>query len=113
MPELSEAYFRDAGYLFARQCPNGVWIGVQQMLFTYGLMVGLGSETYEHRYCYETLAEVLAAYLVWDGEDDPPGLWIKNKGRGRDRLNPRWLEASRADIRGSENENRGGAATGD
>lgn len=94
MTELSERDFHSFGYLFPRQLPTGEWAGLRRMYATAGLFVGLDDVGYRCRFCYATLGEALLALADWDGAgDDPPGRWIKQKGRGTggavDRLNPR------------------------
>ena len=76
------------GYRGVRRLPSGDYAGVLRMFYTAGLFVGLDASGYKTRYCYETMSEATAALLLWDGEGDPPGGWIKAKGTGRDELNP-------------------------
>lgn len=83
---------REEGYVYVHRLPNGKWVGYSQMLLTGGLFVGLDDSGYEKRYCYETLKEAIVASLIWDGEGDPPGNWIKEKGNGIDRINPNLRE---------------------
>ena len=82
-----KALLESLGYFALRELPDGRWIGLQQMLFTCGLFVDLNENGYDHRYCYATVADALAAVGTWDGAGDPPGPWIKRKGRG-ERSNP-------------------------
>lgn len=78
------------GYRRARQLPDGTWLAVKPMLFTTGLFVGLTGDTYERLYCYESYYDALGAVMVWDGNGDPPGKWIKEKPS--ERLNPDWIK---------------------
>ena len=78
------------GYHPIRKLPTGDWAGVLDMMFTYGLMVGCDTSGFRTRFCYEHRADASKALMDWNGEGDPPGLWIKEKGRGGDRLNPAW-----------------------
>jgi hypothetical protein len=72
-----------------RQIPNGHWIGVSRFCFTFGLCVGLEDWMgIGYRYCYKSPFDAVKACLLWDGERDAPGPWIKCKGRGRDDHNP-------------------------
>ena len=77
------------GYDFVHQLPDGRWIGVQKMLYTWGLFIDLDPVGYAHRYCYETLKDLIRDLVVWDGQGDPPGKWIVRKGKGGDHHNPR------------------------
>jgi hypothetical protein len=67
---------------------NGAVCAVGRFNFTFGLIVGLGWEGYERRYCYELEADARAALAEWDGQGHPDGPWIKCKGAGIDLLNP-------------------------
>ena len=43
---------------------------------------------YRTRFCYPTRAQAQEALVAWDGQGDPPGAWIKEKGPGVERSNP-------------------------
>jgi len=45
---------------------------------------------WERRFCYARQRDAIVAALIWDGESDPPGDWVKDKSPGQDRLNPRF-----------------------
>lgn len=81
--------FERLGIRSVRQLPDGRWIGIQTMLFTTALMVGIDATGYVMRYCYEQASDAEAACRLWTGSGDPPGPWIKAKGEpGGDRLGP-------------------------
>ena len=82
----------EEGYLLPHKLPTGKWVGCLQMNYTGGLFVGLDESGYEKRYCYQTIYGAMVASLEWDGEGDPPGNWIKEKGNGIDRINPNIME---------------------
>jgi hypothetical protein len=86
---ITEADLAKEGYLPVRQLPDGRWIGIMQMNFTWGLFVGLDEVGYAYRYCYETFGQVIIDLLDWNGQGDPPGKWIVRKGKGGDYHNPR------------------------
>ncbi len=77
------------GYFPVRKLPTGKWVGCFQMNYTGALIIGLDESGYEKRYCYASIYGAMAAALTWDGLGDPPGNWIKEKGNGVDRLNPK------------------------
>ena len=87
--ELVALLERD-GYLHVRKLRTGEMIGLQRLIFTVGLCVGLDRHGYRTRFCYPTMRDALFASLTWDGEGDPPGPWIKEKGMV-ERNNPRAL----------------------
>jgi len=60
---------------------SGEWAYVQRMHFTFALMVGCDETGYRTRFCFATLSDAMTALLTWDGRGDPPGDWIKEKGR--------------------------------
>ena len=75
-------------YSHLRRLSTGEWVGVQRFLFTWGLMVGLDERGYRTRFCYEHPQDAVWAAQHWDGSGDPPGPWVKEKGRGGERSNP-------------------------
>lgn len=56
---------------------GGQLCGVQRMMFTWGLFVGLDKYGYHHRYCYHTYAECVGALNDWNGEGDPVGYIVR------------------------------------
>ena len=70
------------GYSHLREygTSNGI-CGIRRMLFTTGLFCGLTQNFYEGRWCYPTMFDAVQALTKWDGRGDPPGNWIKYKGR--------------------------------
>lgn len=85
-PRITE--MTQLGYAFVRLLPTGEVAGLQRMIFTVALMVGLDPVGYRTRFCYQRAAEAIEAISVWDGLGDPPGYWITEKGR-TERHNPR------------------------
>jgi hypothetical protein len=79
----SISHFYSLGYHVVKKMPDGSWIGVMPMLFTTGLFVGLDEKGYDRRYCYANSMDAMEALLRWDGVDDPPGPWIKEKPSNR------------------------------
>ena len=71
---------------------TGVLCALQRMAFTVGLMVDLyndgGLLNYRYRYCFPSLKEAYESLQQWNGEEYPPGNWIKRKGEGGDLRNP-------------------------
>jgi hypothetical protein len=94
--DLTEAEVLSLGYILARPLGNGEWLAVAPQLYTTGLFVVPDRDHYRTRYCYERSFEAVHAFLTWDGEGDPPGMWVKQKPE--DRLNPKWLEAARREA---------------
>lgn len=91
---VTEQFLREQGYTHVRLMNNGEWIGCIKLLYTVALYVGLGEWGYRTRYCYENIGEIMQALLEYEGEGDPPGNWIKEKGEGGERLGP----GARGDI---------------
>ena len=78
--DLTADYFTQMGYLFVRQLPSGVWLGIEQMLYTGRLFYGLDHTGWSRCWDYADVTLALEAMLAWDGEGDhPPGPWIKRK----------------------------------
>lgn len=82
------AHLNRMGYSELRELPDGRVIGLQGMLYTTGLFVGLDRMSYAYRYCYENYALAQTAFERWDGTDHPPGPWIKRKGLDPEILGP-------------------------
>lgn len=84
MTDASAAIVALGGYACPRQLPTGEWAALHRFLFTTGLVVGITPDAYRTRYCYQSIGAALQALMDWNGEGDPPGDWIKEKGYGRD-----------------------------
>lgn len=80
-------YLRNQGYFMIKKIPNQGVCCLMKFLFTTGLIIDADLNGYEGRYCYETIEEAIQAILEWNGEGDPPGNWIKYKGKGGERTN--------------------------
>ena len=78
------------GYEHARILATGETAGVQRLLMTTALYVGIERWGWRTRYCYGSRAEAEAALAAWDGHGDPPGEWVKQKPE--ERLNPNLKE---------------------
>lgn len=85
------------GYAPFKMLDTREWAGVMNMVYTCGLFVGIKEFGYRTRYCYETRREAEAALEAWNGDGDPPGMWIKQKPE--DRLNPAWLERGEGEAK--------------
>lgn len=79
-----EEYLIGLGYVTVREVPNRGWCAIDQMIYTYALLVGCDRYGYRTRFCYEFFQDALDALMSWDGtSDDPPGDWIVEKPVGR------------------------------
>lgn len=78
-------------YFDYRIIPGRGIVGLMRFVFTIGLVYGIDEDFYEGRYCFHTLADAREALNSWDGVGDPPGQWIKHKGRIEYR-NPDYIE---------------------
>lgn len=73
------------GYAEVQEIEGHGICGINRFIYTTGLVMRLDSVGYTGRYCYHTYAEARAAINMWDGRGDPPGEWIKYKGKGGER----------------------------
>jgi hypothetical protein len=89
-PLPNEEQFAELGYEAVRKLDTGEWAGLMRFMFTTGLVVGLDSFGYRTRFCFKHRSDALASITAWNGSGDPPGPWIKEKGRV-ERSNPRTL----------------------
>lgn len=76
---LSKEYIESLGYLHVQQLPNGNWIGITPLLFTFGVCYPIHERGYERRWCYELLDEALIAIKEWDGNGEMPGPWVAKR----------------------------------
>lgn len=76
---MTEKQANDLGYYPAREIPGQGWCGIRRMVFTCGLFINLDDYGYSRRYCYGDELEAKMALSIWDGQGDPPGMWIKEK----------------------------------
>lgn len=82
MSDISEElrkYLEKDGYIGLRRLPTGELAAVKQMMFTYGLVVGIDKISWRTRFCYERALDALTALDTWDGQGWPPGYWLKQK----------------------------------
>ena len=77
------------GYIAVRRLPTGEFIGVQSLIYTTTIVVGIHEYGYERKYYYERKLDAMNTYFDWTGEGDPSGPWIKEKrGEVGERMNP-------------------------
>ncbi len=81
------------GFQEPRLFPTGETAAVQRFMFTVGVVTGIDEFGYRCRWCYDNYRMASLALSRWDGKGDPPGPWIKQKGRNDagefvDRSNP-------------------------
>lgn len=61
---------------------EGHWAHLAKMLFTVGVMVSHRDHGNPvTRWCFPSFHEAKSALENWDGTGDPPGEWIKQKGK--------------------------------
>ena len=75
-------YLEKQGYQRIKEIPKRGLCGLQEFVFTIGLIHDLDEDGYGGRWCYpkERAVDAVLALELWDGEGDPPGPWIKYKG---------------------------------
>lgn len=81
MTQELENILKRNGYVFPREVEGRGVCALQRFIFTTGLCYGLNEESYEGRYCFESGMDAKEALGKWDGVGDPPGNWIKHKGK--------------------------------
>ena len=82
----------EEGYKKVRFIPNRGLCGLKRFAFTTGLVIGLDEIGYEGRYCFANNSDAEKSFAEWNGEGDPSGDWIKYKGQGGERSNPKLLK---------------------
>ncbi len=96
---MNESTLIALGYDSPRLLPSGEWAALLDFLFTTAVVVGIGELGYRTRFCYPSRKDAATALETWDGAEDPPGPWIKEKGPGADRSNPRSSNPQSATFR--------------
>lgn len=70
-------YLKDTWKLIAiRELPDGSVAGVQRLMTTFSLMLGIEAEYWTYRYCYEHVTHALLALRTVTGEKDVPNGWV-------------------------------------
>ena len=95
----------ELGYFEPRVLPTGELAALNKFLFTVGILAGIDEFSYRCRWCFESAEAASRALQAWDGRDDPPGPWIKQKGKNDagevvDRGNPATCEHKLLSARG-------------
>lgn len=87
--DFTEAQVLEMGYDFALQMADGDWMAVSKMTYGKGrLFFRLDYCGFEGCYCYESVAEAIAAMLDFDPErDEEPQGWFKDPRNNRIRPN--------------------------
>lgn len=80
VPAITAAEATALGYTEVRELETGEVAGLQAMMFTVGLFVGIGETGYRTRFCFPTYGDAQAALTAWDGRGSPSGPWIAEKG---------------------------------
>jgi hypothetical protein len=77
------AYLETQGYMKIKEIPGKGLCGLREFLFTVGLCHDLEEHGFGGRWCYakEGAVNAVLAIDLWNGDDDPPGPWIKYKGK--------------------------------
>lgn len=78
--------------LMIREVPSRGVCGIIKYAYTHGVHSQMDGKTYYGRWCYRDLASATSALLLWDGAGDPPGDWLKYKGKDCERHPPGYKE---------------------
>ncbi len=79
------------GYYFPMEKGERGLCAVADMVCTVGLLYGIDKDGLQGRYCFEGRHEAVESLIAWDGAGDPPGNWIKHKGRSGEYSNPDYV----------------------
>lgn len=106
MEEELKAFLEAEGYRDLRVIPGRGVCGIRAFMFTNAIVYGLDMGGYIGRYCYphEKIGELIMAYALWDGKEDPLGQWIKHKG-GYEYINPNYYDdGNKGDKQSDDNQ---------
>jgi len=67
--------------MIAVRGPDGLY-GIQMQAFTWAIMCKVTMDSYERRYCYDTMLDAIMGLAEWEigREPHPSGPWLKLKG---------------------------------
>lgn len=86
------------GYLIPLEIPGRGVCAIMRQLFTVAIVYGIDEHGFEGRYCYPSMQQAIFAFsdwiYDWDGIGDPPGDWIKHKGRAGEWGNPNYQKSN-------------------
>lgn len=70
----------DFGFIVAKRLDDGTYVGITQLMFTWGLCIGITQQSaYTKRFCFEDAAECLHEYSkLSDSQQEPTG-WIARR----------------------------------
>lgn len=90
--QMTPRFFEDIGYEYTRRLADGRIIGIARMRLSMAIHISTGivGESYRYLYNLDHTQDAINDVQNWDGTGDPPGLWVKKKGKDFDILNPRW-----------------------
>lgn len=67
-------------YVGAKRLADGTYVGVQRLMFTLAICVGVTeASAYQRRYCYEDAAECLAQYAAIRNSGDIPTGYVASR----------------------------------
>lgn len=70
----------ELGFVGAKRLEDGTYVGLQPLLFTLAICIGVGVYTpFVRRYCYENGPDCLHAYQILATGDDIPEGWIAKR----------------------------------
>lgn len=69
------------GYFDLKEISGRGLCGLSRFAFTIGLSYGLDEIGRQGRYCFDNLQDARFSLENWYGIKDPPGNWIKHKGK--------------------------------
>lgn len=78
--EFTKKMRDELGYVGAKRLSDGTYIGLQPLMFTLAICMGVNRySAYTRRYCYESGPDCLTAYQNITSKDDVPTGWIAKR----------------------------------
>lgn len=69
-----------AQFLGAKRLPDGTYVGVQRLMFTHAICIGVTpSAAYTRRYCYEDTTALLHSYANLTSFEAQPEGWVAKR----------------------------------
>lgn len=83
--ELALEGFLRTEYLVLRRLPDGSYAGLQRLLYTTGLFMGVDRNGWSKRFCFKDVGEALAQLALLKSEDDEPEGFVARRPDLRDK----------------------------
>ncbi len=76
---LTKEYFEVLGYQFVRQLDDDSWVGIDELLFSTALYMGMDQSGWAKRYDFELRGDAIQELIKLTKQTDIPNGWIAKR----------------------------------